>query len=192
MASLQALFCATTLLLLLAPHARTAASTTLEDACESYAAGDRGSYDYCVWKLRRETNGSAAATDARGLAAVAARAARATAKAATERIAALRANETETASRRDALAKCDAEYAAAARRLGRAARAAARREGGDLRRAQALLEEAAGANARCDAAFAAAGAGQESPLDGSVRGLDDEVGLAIALLPSPPLTPTKA
>ncbi|CAL5079449.1 unnamed protein product [Urochloa decumbens] len=190
MASLQALFCAATLLLVVA-HAWTAmaASTTLENACESYAAGDRGSYDYCVWKLRRENNGSAAA-DARGLAAIAARAGRATAKAARERIAALRANETETASRRDALAACDAEYAAAARRLGHAARAAARREGGDLRRAQALLEEATGANARCDAAFAVAGAGQQSPLDGSVRGLDDEVGLAIALLPSSP--PTKA
>ncbi|CAL5089614.1 unnamed protein product [Urochloa decumbens] len=188
MASLQALFCAATLLLVVA-HAWTAmaASTTVENACESYAAGDRASYDFCVWKLRRE-NGSAAA-DARGLAAIAARAGRATAKAATERIAALRANETETASRRDALAACDAEYAAAARRLGHAARAAARREGGDLRRAQALLEEATGATARCDAAFAAAGQ-KESPLDGSVRGLDDEVELAIALLP--PAPPTKA
>ncbi|CAN6213632.1 unnamed protein product [Urochloa humidicola] len=176
MASLQALFCATTLLLLIS-HAHTAmASTTLEHECESYAAGDRASYDYCVWKLQHENVSAAATADARGLAVIAARAARATAKAASERVAALRA----------------AEYAAAVRRVGRAAKVAARREGGDLRRAQALLEEATGATARCDAAFAAAaGQGQVSPLDGTVRGLDDEIGLAIALLPSS-LPPTKA
>ncbi|CAN6203508.1 unnamed protein product [Urochloa humidicola] len=191
MASLQALLHAALLLLVAyACTATTASTTTLEDACESYAAGDRSSYDYCVWKLRRES-GSAAAADAGGLAAIAARAARATAKAAGERIAALRANATTLpAARRDALAACAAEYAAAARRLGRAARAAARREGGDLRRAQGLLEGSTGATARCDAAFAAAGQGKESPLDGAVRGLDDEVGLAIALLP--PTPPTKA
>ncbi|CAN6165702.1 unnamed protein product [Urochloa humidicola] len=169
------------------------ASTTLEDACESYAAGDRASYDYCVWKLQHENVSAAATADARGLAAIAARAARATAKAASERVAALRAAETVPA-RRDSLAACAAEYAAAVRRLGRAAKVAARREGGDLRRAQALLEESTGATSRCDAAFAAAaGQGQVSPLDGTVRGLDDEIGLAIALLPSPtPTPPTKA
>ncbi|CAN6171526.1 unnamed protein product [Urochloa humidicola] len=158
------------------------ASTTLEDACESYAAGDQASYDYCVWKLQHENVSAAATADARGLAAIAARA---TAKAASERVAALRAAETVPA-RRDSLAACAAEYAAAVRRLGRAAKVAARREGGDLRRAQALLEESTGATSRCDAAFAAAaGQGQVSPLDGTVRGLDDEIGLAIALLPSP-------
>ncbi|CAN6197382.1 unnamed protein product [Urochloa humidicola] len=183
MASLQALFCATTLLLLIS-HAHTAmASTTLEHECESYAAGDRASYDYCVWKLQHENVSAAATADARGLAVIAARA---TAKAASERVAALRAAETVPA-RRDSLAAC-----AAVRRVGRAAKVAARREGGDLRRAQALLEEATGATARCDAAFAAAaGQGQVSPLDGTVRGLDDEIGLAIALLPSS-LPPTKA
>ncbi|XP_034580728.1 uncharacterized protein [Setaria viridis] len=185
MASLQALFCAATLLLLVIPHACTAAaaaaSTTVQEQCDSYAAGDRSSYDYCVYKLGRDS-GSATA-DARGLAAIAARAARATAKATGERIAGLRANETVPA-RRSCLAACAAEYAAAVRRLGRAARAAARREGGDLRRAQALLEEVTGTTARCDGAFAAAGL--ESPLDGAARGLDDEVELAIALLPSPP------
>ncbi|OEL12902.1 hypothetical protein BAE44_0026081 [Dichanthelium oligosanthes] len=138
MASLQALFCATTtLLLLLVPHACTASrpSTVLQDACESYAAGDRSSYDYCVWKLRRD-RGSATA-DARGLATIAARIARATARATGARIAGLQATETVPA--------------------------------------------------RCDGACAAAG--QRSPLDGADRGLDDEVELAIALLPS---TPTRA
>jgi pectinesterase inhibitor-like protein len=194
MASLEALLRAATLLgLLVIPHACTAAaaaSTTVQEQCEGYAGGDRSSYEYCVYKLGRDS-GSAGA-DARGLAAIAARAARATAKATGERVAALRANETVPAAQRPPLAVCAAEYAAAVRRLGRAARAAARREGGDLRRAQALLEEVTGTTARCDGAFAAAGL--ESPLDGAARGLDDEVELAIALLPSPspPSPPPRA
>ncbi|KAF8731772.1 hypothetical protein HU200_015710 [Digitaria exilis] len=198
---LQAALFFSTFFLLVLPYASTAAaaassSTTLENECERYAAGDKGSNDYCLWKLRRD-NGSATA-DARGLAAIAAMMARSTAKATRERIIAgmttiQSANETTTvsptaAARRDCLAACAAEYAAAVRRLGHAARDAAGGGGGaaGLRRAQTLLAVVAGTPARCDATFAAAG--QSSPLAGADFGLDDEVELAMALLPSPPLT----
>ncbi|RLN33696.1 pectinesterase inhibitor domain containing protein [Panicum miliaceum] len=183
MAFLQAFLCATTLLLLV-PHARTTSTTLVQDQCERYAAGDRTSYDYCVWKLGRDEGSDTA--DARGLAAVAARMARASAKATGDRIGRMQANETVPA-RRDCLAACAAEYAAAVRRLGRAARGAARGGGADLQRAQTLLAVAAGTPARCDAAFAAAG--QHSPLAGADRGLDDEIELALSLLPSKPPAP---
>ncbi|KAF8690561.1 hypothetical protein HU200_040925 [Digitaria exilis] len=163
------------LLLLLLPYASTAAaatssSTTLENECERYAAGGKGSYDYCLWKLRRDNASSSAAVDARGLAAIAARMARSTAKATRERIIAgmtmiQSANETTTvsptaAARRDCLAACAAEYAAAVRRLGHAARDAGGGGGGGgggIQRAQTLLAVVAGTPARCEATFAAAG-----------------------------------
>ena len=183
MASLQALLCAAALLLLVL-DARAASATLVQDKCESYAGGDRSSYDYCVWKLGRDA-GSASA-DARGLAAIAARMARASAKDTGGRISRMQANETVPA-RRDCLAACAAEYAAAVRRLGRAARGAARGGGAGLQRAQTLLAEAAGTPARCDGAFAAAG--QDSPLAGADRGLNDEIELALSLLPSTPPAP---
>jgi hypothetical protein len=67
-ASVQALACATLLLVVLVPHACMAASnkTTLQDRCESYAGGDRSSfdYDYCVWTLQRADKEGAANADA--------------------------------------------------------------------------------------------------------------------------------
>ncbi|XP_062186655.1 pectinesterase inhibitor 28-like [Phragmites australis] len=181
MASLQALSSCVLLLLVLDA---CMASSMLQDKCESFAAGDRSSYDYCVRTLQRDR--ASATADERGLAAIAARIARATAKATGSKIAARQGYETVPA-RRDCLAACALEYAAAVRRLGRAARDAAR--GRDLQRVQTLLAEVTGAPARCDGAFKAAG--QFSPLAGADLGLDDEVELAIALLSTPP-SPTRA
>jgi len=55
--------------------------TTLQDRCESYAGGDRSSFDYeyCAWTLQRADKEGAATADALGLAVIAARLARATA-----------------------------------------------------------------------------------------------------------------
>lgn len=175
-ASLQALACAM-LLLAVSPLACTASKTLLQDRCESYAGGDRSSYDYCVRTLRRDNKSATA--DELGLAVIAARMARATAKATGVKIAWLRANETVPV-RRDCLAACAREYAAAVRRLGHAASAA---RAGKLQHAQTLLAEATGTPALCDAAFAAAR--QDSPLADADLGLDDQIELAIAILPAP-------
>ncbi|XP_021309035.1 uncharacterized protein LOC8069154 [Sorghum bicolor] len=85
-ASLHALPCATLLLLVvLVPHAcmcmAASNKTTLQDRCESYAGGDRSSFDYeyCAWTLQRADKEGAATADALGLAVIAARLARATA-----------------------------------------------------------------------------------------------------------------
>lgn len=186
-ASVQALACATLLLVVLVPHACMAASnkTTLQDRCESYAGGDRSSfdYDYCVWTLQRADNKSAATADALGLATIAARFARATASATRAKI-----KETLPRARRDSLAACAREYAAAVRRLGHAVSAARSSGGKNLQRAQALLAEATGAPARCQAAFAAAR--QDSPLADGDFGLDDQIELAIAILPRVPPRPS--
>jgi len=192
-ASLQALACATLTLLLvvLIPHACVAASkTSLQDRCESYAGGDRSSfdYDYCVWTLQRADKVGAATADALGLATIAARFARATASATRAKIAALQRNETLPRARRDSLAACAREYAAAVRRLGHAVSAARSSGGKNLQRAQALLAEATGAPARCQAAFAAAR--QDSPLADGDFGLDDQIELAIAILPRVPPRPS--
>uniref|UniRef100_A0A0E0E9J9 Pectinesterase inhibitor domain-containing protein n=1 Tax=Oryza meridionalis TaxID=40149 RepID=A0A0E0E9J9_9ORYZ len=182
--------------LLLVPHAACMAmanpsTTLLRDKCELYAAGDRPSYDYCIRTLRADR--ASATADERGLAAIAARIARATAVATGAKIARLQRGETAPA-RRDGLAACAVEYAAAARRLGRAARdVVSRSRGGggagarELREAQTLLAEVTGAPERCDVAFEAAG-GQGSPLDAADRELDVVVGLASDILP--PTRPT--
>jgi pectinesterase inhibitor-like protein len=186
-ASVQALACATLLLVVLVPHACMAASnkTTLQDRCESYAGGDRSSfdYDYCVWTLQRADKEGAANADALGLATIAARFARATASATRAKI-----KETLPRARRDSLAACAREYAAAVRRLGHAVSAARSSGGKNLQRAQALLAEATGAPARCQAAFAAAR--QDSPLADGDFGLDDQIELAIAILPRVPPRPS--
>ncbi|KAG0542310.1 hypothetical protein BDA96_02G092500 [Sorghum bicolor] len=143
-ASLHALPCATLLLLVvLVPHAcmcmAASNKTTLQDRCESYAGGDRSSFDYeyCAWTLQRADKEGAATADALGLAVIAARLARAT------------ASTTHGAPARG-------EYAAAV-------------------------------PARCQAAFAAAR--QDSPLADGDFGLDDEIELAIAMLPPPRPSP---
>jgi pectinesterase inhibitor-like protein len=186
-ASVQALACATLLLVVLVPHACMAASnkTTLQDRCESYAGGDRSSFDYeyCISTLQRADNKSAATADALGLATIAARFARATASATRAKI-----KETLPRARRDSLAACAREYAAAVRRLGHAVSAARSSGGKNLQRAQALLAEATGAPARCQAAFAAAR--QDSPLADGDFGLDDQIELAIAILPRVPPRPS--
>ena len=65
---------------------------------------------------------------------------------------------------------------------------AARSSGGkNLQRAQTLLAEATGTPARCQAAFAAAR--QDSPLADGDFGLDDQIELAIAILPLPRPSP---
>jgi pectinesterase inhibitor-like protein len=180
MASLQALPIFALFFLAVVPDAGIASvTTTLPDKCDAYAAGDRSSYDYCMKTLQADRRSTT--VDALGLAVIAARIARATAKATAEKIAQRQGAETVPV-RRDCLATCATEYDAAVRRLGRAARDAT---SGDLQRAQTLLAEVTGTPARCEAAFTAAG--QYSPLAGADRELDDQIELAIGILPSPPL-----
>lgn len=188
-ASLQAaIACALVLLLAVVPHACTAStSETLQDSCESYAGGDRSglSYDYCVRTLQRDSKSGTA--DALGLALIAARMARATAKRTRAKIFALLANETVLA-RRGCLAACVREYAAAVRRLGHAVSAARAGPWKNVLRARTLLADARDAPELCGAAFEAAGR-RDSPLDNGDRVIDDQIGLAISILPSLPPSP---
>ncbi|KAF0905490.1 hypothetical protein E2562_004455 [Oryza meyeriana var. granulata] len=190
MANLQALSAA--FFVLLVPHACMAmaihSSTLLQDKCELYGAGDRPSYDYCLRTLRADR--ASATDDERGLAAIAARIARATAVVTGAKIARLQGGETVPA-RRDGVAACAAEYAAAVRRLGRAARDPALGGVSEPREAQTLLAEVTGAPERCQVAFEAAG-GQGSPLDAADRELDVVVGLASDILPTRPTASTTA
>lgn len=180
MASLQALSSCALLLLLVVPNACKASSkSTLEDKCEAYGGGDQSNYRYCMKTLLGDKRSVTA--DTLGLAVISLRIARATAKATADKIAQRQGAETMPV-RRDCLASCATEYNAAVRRLGRAARDAA---SGDLQRAQNLLAEVTGTPARCEAAFAAAG--QSSPLAGADLELDDQLELAIYILPSPQL-----
>ncbi|KAL6639597.1 hypothetical protein ACP70R_023327 [Stipagrostis hirtigluma subsp. patula] len=187
MAAPQALCsCALFLVLLLAPHACTAASTVLQDKCRSYAAGTQEEYDYCIRTLQsgRASAAAAAAADARSLAAIAANVAREAARATATKIAAWKDAETVPA-RQESLTACAKEYRAAVHGLRAAAEAAvSARVAEGLQVAQKRLSDALGAPLRCDAAFSAAGE-PSSPLDAADRDLDKVINLAISILPVP-------
>ncbi|KAK3124864.1 hypothetical protein QOZ80_7BG0594950 [Eleusine coracana subsp. coracana] len=186
MACLQTLSsCATiVLLLVLVPHTCTA--STLQDKCEKYAGGTQSEYDFCMKTM--QIDAASATADARGLAVIAARIARAMANVTEDRIEAelrLRGAGAAPSARRDRLSACAAEYAATARRLELAARVAAGPAGGgarELRQAQAILFEAYGAAELCDAEFANARL-PGSPVTAADRRLDGVISMAISFLP---------
>ncbi|TVU28060.1 hypothetical protein EJB05_19568, partial [Eragrostis curvula] len=116
----------------------TCKSSTLEDTCRSFAAGHPSiGYDYCI-KTFQADEASAAATDARALAAIAARIAEAKANATAARVAALSALEKD-ARRRGRLDVCAEVYSDAVDQLGQAAEEIA---GGADADAAALLQDA--------------------------------------------------
>ncbi|CAL5054953.1 unnamed protein product [Urochloa decumbens] len=117
------------LLLLVVPTTTCKSSSTLEDACRSFAAGHPSiGYDYCIKTFQAADKASAAAADLRGLAAIAARIAGAKANATAARVAALRAMERD-ARRRDRLAVCAEVYSDAVNQLAQAAEDLAGGEG---------------------------------------------------------------
>ncbi|KAM0853405.1 hypothetical protein ACQ4PT_051100 [Festuca glaucescens] len=101
------------------------------------------------------------------------------------RIARLQLAETVPA-RRECLNKCAAEYDVTVRRLSDAGNYAYVSGSYHLQLAHTLLAEALGAPLRCDRAFTAAG--QRSPLSSTDHELDEAIGLAISILPTPPTT----
>ncbi|KAG8080703.1 hypothetical protein GUJ93_ZPchr0007g4741 [Zizania palustris] len=183
--ALHVLSAAAIFLLLLVPHGRLAAATPssplLHYKCAIYAAGDRPScYNYCVRMLRSDR--ASATADAGDLAVIAARIARATAKATDDKIARLQGAETVPAWR-DGLAVCAAEYAAAVRRLGRASKDDAHGVAPERQEALRLLGQVLGAPERCQVAFeAVAGRQGLPPMSSADWDLDDIVGLVIAIL----------
>jgi hypothetical protein len=93
--TMKLLFSALSLLLIVS----TCKSSTLEDTCRSFAAGHPSiGYHYCI-KSFQANESSAAAADARGLAAIAARIAEAKATATAARDAALSALEKDAMRR---------------------------------------------------------------------------------------------
>ena len=141
------------LFLLLVVPATCKSSTTLEDACRSFAAGHPSvGYDYCIRTFQAD-RASAAAADARGLAAVAARIAETKANATAARVAALSATETD-ARRRDRLAVCAEVYSDAVDQLAQAAEDLAHGEGGaGADDAVTQLSAALDAPGKCEDAF---------------------------------------
>ncbi|XP_062217530.1 pectinesterase inhibitor 12-like [Phragmites australis] len=104
-------------LLLIVP---TCKSSTLEDTCRSFAARHPSiGYDYCIRTFQAD-KATAAATDVRSLAVIAARIAEARANATAARIAALSALEKD-GRRRDRLSVCAEVYSDAVDQLGQAA-----------------------------------------------------------------------
>ncbi|KAF8729206.1 hypothetical protein HU200_017790 [Digitaria exilis] len=175
-------------LLILSP---TCKSSTLEDACRSFAAGHPSiGYDYCI-KTFQADKASAAASDARGLAAVAARIAEAKANATAARVAALSAMETD-ARRRDRLAVCEEVYLDAVDQLGQAAEDLDHHgEGADADDAVTQLSAALDAPGTCEDAFGEAD--DTSPLaveDAEFKKMAS-IALAVAasLTTTPPPTP---
>ncbi|OEL36144.1 hypothetical protein BAE44_0002837 [Dichanthelium oligosanthes] len=175
-------------LLLVVPTCR---SSTLEDACRSFAAGHPSiGYDYCI-KTFQADKASTAAADARSLAAVAARIAGAKANATGAHIAALSAMERD-ARRRDRFAVCAEVYSDATDELGQAAEELARGAGGGADDdAVTQLSAALDAPGTCEDAFGEAD--DTSPLaaeDTEFKKLAT-IALAVAasLTPPPPSTP---
>ncbi|XBI98115.1 hypothetical protein VPH35_018380 [Triticum aestivum] len=177
MAPLQALS-SVLVLLLLTQHARTARASTLEDTCRLVGTGGSQDYDFCVKTLGAHP--ASATADELGLAVIALRMARVTAKATGDRIAQLRAAETSP-RRRLGLDECAKDYAWTVRRLERAVKDFA--TGGDedrLREVTALLE-VRGTPVRCDKMFVL-WAGERSPLTDADRELDSVIELAFNIL----------
>ncbi|KAF7013376.1 hypothetical protein CFC21_027462 [Triticum aestivum] len=176
MAPLRAL--SSVLLLLLVQHARTARASTLEDTCRLVGTGGAQDYDFCVKTLGADP--ASATADELGLAVIALRMARATAKATGDHIAQLQAAETSPRWRLG-LDECAKDYAWTVSRLGRAAKDFA--TGGDedrLTEVTALLE-VRGTPVRCDKMFAF-WAGESSPLTDADRELDGVIELAFNIL----------
>lgn len=114
---LSALF----LLLIASSSTCNCKSSTLEDTCRTIAVGHPSiGYDYCIRTFQANNASAAAATDARALAAIAARIAEAKANATAARVAALSALEKD-ARRRARLDVCAEVYADAVDQLGQAA-----------------------------------------------------------------------
>lgn len=175
-------------LLLVVPA--TCKSSTLEDACRSFAAGHPSiGYDYCIRTFRAD-RASAAAADARGLATVAARIAGAKANATAARVAALSAVETD-ARRRDRLAVCAEVYSDAVDQLSQAAEDLARGEGAGADDAVTQLSAALDAPGTCEDAFGEAD--DTSPLAGEDAEFKKLATIALAvaasLTPPPPASP---
>ncbi|RLN09923.1 invertase inhibitor [Panicum miliaceum] len=175
-------------LLLVVPA--TCKSSALEDACRSFAAGHPSiGYDYCIRTFQAD-KASAAAADARSLAAVAARIAEAKANATAARVAALSATETD-ARRRDRLAVCAEVYSDAVDQLAQAAEDLARGEGEGAVADDAVTQLSAALDApgTCEDAFGEAD--DTSPLaaeDAEFKKLAT-IALAVAasLTPLPPM-----
>ncbi|CAL4884744.1 unnamed protein product [Urochloa decumbens] len=184
------------LLLLVVPTTTCKSSSTLEDACRSFAAGHPSiGYDYCIKTFQAADKASAAAADLRGLAAIAARIAGAKANATAARVAALRAMERD-ARRRDRLAVCAEVYSDAVNQLAQAAEdlAGGEGEGGAGDAVMTQLSAAMDAAGTCEDAFGEAD--DTSPLaaeDAEFKKLAT-IALAVAasLMTPPSSTPIEA
>ncbi|KAJ1280466.1 hypothetical protein BS78_04G234500 [Paspalum vaginatum] len=174
-------------ILLILPACR---SSTMQDTCRSIAAGYPSiGYDYCI-RMFQTDKASAEATDARGLAAIAARIAEAKANTTAARVADLIAMEGD-ARRRDRLAVCAEVYSDAVDQLGQAAEELAQGAEGGADDAVTQLSAALDAPGTCEDAFGEAD--DTSPLaaeDAEFKKLAT-IALAVAasLTPPPPSTP---
>ncbi|CAL5018933.1 unnamed protein product [Urochloa decumbens] len=182
------------LLLVVVPTTTTCKpSSTLEDACRSFAVGHPSiGYDYCIKTFQAADKASAAAADLRGLAA---RIAGAKANATAARVAALSAMERD-ARRRDRLAVCAEVYSDAVDQLAQASEDLVRGEGdGGAGDAVTQLSAAMDAAGTCEDAFGEAD--DTSPLaaeDAEFKKLAT-IALAVAAsltTPPPPSTPIEA
>ena len=170
--------------LLILPMCR---SSPLQDTCRSFAAGHPSiGYDYCI-RIFQADKASAEATDARGLAAIAARLAEAKANATAARVASMSALEGD-ARRRDRLSVCAEVYSDAADQLDQAEEELARGTGGGggIDDAVTQLSAALDAPETCEDAFREAD--DTSPLaaeDAEFKKLAT-VALAVAASLTPP------
>nr|ALG64883.1 invertase inhibitor [Saccharum sinense] len=179
------LVCSVLFVLLILPMCR---SSPLQDTCRSFAAGHPSiGYDYCI-RIFQADKSSAEATDARGLAAIAARIAEAKANATAARIASMSALERD-ARRRDRLSVCAEVYSDAVDQLDQAEEElahGAKGGGGGIDDAVTQLSAALDAPETCEDAFGEAD--DTSPLaaeDTEFKNLAT-VALAIAASLAPP------
>ncbi|XP_066319249.1 putative invertase inhibitor [Miscanthus floridulus] len=160
-------------------------SSPLQDTCRSFAAGHPSiGYDYCI-RIFQADKASAEATDARGLAAIAARIAEAKANATAARIEAMSALERD-ARRRDRLSVCAEVYSDAVDQLDQAEEELAHGTEGVIDDAVTQLSAALDAPETCEDAFGEAD--DTSPLaaeDAEFKNLAT-VALAVAASLTPP------
>ncbi|GJM86476.1 hypothetical protein PR202_ga02340 [Eleusine coracana subsp. coracana] len=185
------------LLLLLIASTCNCKSSTLEDTCRTFAAGHPSiGYDYCIKTFQADNASAADATDARALAAIAARIAEVKANATAARVAALSAVEMD-ARTRARLDVCAEVYSDAVDQLGQAAEDIARGGEGDDDGAEAALQDAVtqlsaalDAPGTCEDAFGEAD--DTSPLaaeDAEFKKLAT-IALAVAASLAPPSSPS--
>lgn len=167
-------------------------SSPLQDTCRSFAAGHPSiGYDYCI-RIFQADKASAEATDARGLAAIAARIAEAKANATAARIAAMSALEGD-ARRRDRLSVCAEVYSDAVDQLDQAEEALAHGAdgGGGIDDAVTQLSAALDAPETCEDTFGEAD--DTSPLAAEDAEFKKVATVALAVAASltapPPSTP---